>query len=542
VTSLLKALTQSALVALALGSTAPAAAQDALAQFRFMSYVLRDQAPSVAEAKAFAAAKDKQAKLDEYVESWMASSAFDARLERHFHDMFGIEPYVFVAEPVFDLHRLGDADAEEAPGDLVEAGAYYLKSSVKNSCGGTPVNATAWWTTDTIRICPSAVSASLTQAGNWCADPFGANGIRHADCGCGPDQVLCWPKSARGKLQIGVVKEFAKRGHYAYEHGKSWEDLFGGDLFIGNKWLYHHYVYQQRIQVSAQAPTAAELALMRSLPDTDIEEAVFPAGGPERSGVVTSPAFLRRYNNFRSRIRAITEQLLCQDIDGSLNTSGIDHFVNDDLSDFDKSHGEQESCATCHFALDNMGSTILNWGDGGGFMAWWERSQAGHVFGNDGEGPRFLMQSFVQRGDPFTQCMAQKTWEGFSGAKWSDLSSAQKTTFLAAAEQGPRQVIRTVLTSDAMRGLRAANDTVVTKTVTVTYDFDDDVNPILERSCYGAGCHGAGGTGGTYIGNEAAFKGADASRIQNGSMPPQGSGLSLTQAERDILVLYLGQD
>lgn len=522
--------------------SSPAYADDSVAQFRYLSHVLRDMAPTIDEAKEFAAASDKQARLSEFTQSWMESEAFANRLKRHFHDMFGIEPYTFVAEPVFDLHRFGDSAAIEAPPDLTEAGVYYLKSSVKSTCGGTPVTTSAWWTSESIRICPSAGPSAMTQNGHWCSDPFGANGIRNPACGCGPDQVLCWPASARGHLQLGVVKEFAERGLYAYLEQKSWEDLFGGDLFIGNRWLYHHYVYQDRIQVSALPPTAAQMALMRSLPSEGIAAVPFPVGvGPERSGVVTMPAFLRRYNNFRSRVRAITEHLLCQDIDGSLNSSGINVFVNDDLTAFDKAHGDQEGCASCHFAMDNMGSTLLGWGDGGIYEAWWPRSQLGHVFGEDGSGPRFLMRQIVESGDRFASCMAKKTWEGFSGADWADLTSSQKETFVAAATAGPRQAIESVLTSDTLRNLRNVSETTVTTTVTVTYDFAKDVSPILEQSCATSSCHGASGLGGQYLGDEEAFQAADASRILNGSMPPLDSGRTLSASERDLLVLFLNQ-
>jgi hypothetical protein len=531
------------------GVASRAAAQDEVAQLRFLSSAIRDRLPSSAEARRFHAAKDKDAELDAFVSAWLASPEHEDRVRRYFHDMFGIEPYVFIADAELDLTPFDPAEPGEAPADLSEAGAWYLPKAVKATCGPV-VDADAWWTEDPIRICTSATSAvlqfDLDSDGYGevrCTDAGGANGIRHAQCGCGPEQIACRPSPTKNKITAGVALEFRERGLAAYEGNRPWGELFGGDDFYGDRWLYHHYLWQQRVVPSALAPTAAELAVLHALPTTQRIWIAHPSGSPERAGVATSPSFLTRFNNFRSRVRALTNELLCKDVDGSLNVDDYHGFLNPDLSDFDREHGNQASCATCHYSLDNFGSTLLNWNDGGYYEAWDVKSQVGHVFGIDGAGPRFLVDGYVQRASGFDECMAKKAWESFTGAAWDGLQDGDRAAFVAAAADGPRTTIRTILRSEAIRALRKTTGQTVTTTVPVVYDFQDDVAPILEKSCAGSACHSKANDAHlpAYAASESEFKKAAGSRIADGTMPPVSSGKSLTAAEKKILLIFLNQ-
>lgn len=525
-----------------------ALAQDYTGTFRYLSIVIRDQLPTAAEARDFHAAADKDAKIEQLVDQWLATDAHRNRVKRHFNDMFGVSPYVFLTDANLDLIQYDSTNTQqltEAPSDLATNGVYHLPNGVRASCG-TPISASAWWSDTDIMICPSAVSDNIVYSNGAvrCSDPFGANGILNAACGCGPDQILCSPRHLKKNMVVGVAREFAERGYYAYTQGLGWLDLFGGPNFYGDRWLYHHYLWQDKVGAMLQLPTATETAFLKSLPTNARVWAPLPASDIVRSGIVTAPAFLRRFNNFRSRIRALTEQLLCKDVDASLNIDGYSQFINPDLTDFDRAHGTQESCASCHYSLDNFGSTILGWTADGFYEKWWPKSQIGHVFGEDGTGPRFLMQSYVERGTDFNLCMAKKTWQEFSGADWSVLDRDDQAAFLAAATEGPKEAIIAVLKSDALKNLRLNKPTTVSTTETVTYDFANDINPILENSCAGSTCHSSDnprGLSSAYVGNEAQFKNAPAVRISSGSMPPPGSGKSLTAAEKDKLLIFLGQ-
>ncbi len=507
---------------------------------------MRDRLPTPAEARAFYAAGNKDQALDDLLQQWLASPEHKGRVQRYFNDMFGSQQFVFVAEPSLDLIPYAAASHPEAPTDLTAEGVYHLPNSVKASCGGAPVSASAWWSDTPIMICPSAVSSAIVFDNGtiYCPSPFDANGIRNVKCGCGLDQILCYPRPQKGQIVAGVVREFPERAWHAYETGASWLDLLGGDQFYGDRWLYHHYLTQERVLAKGQMPTAAETAFLHALPvDGTRLAATFPGAGPERAGIATAPAFLRRFNNFRSRIRALSERLLCKDIDGTLNTDGIARFVNQDLSTFDKQHGDKESCATCHFGMDNMGSTLLGW-NAEGYYEFWPAAkvQTGHVFGVEGSGPAFLMAGIVLRGAGFHECMAKRAFEDFSGVAWEQVAPEEQAVFVNAAADGPRATIRAVLTSELFKDLRRRGSFRSGSAAGPALEFERDIAPILAASCAGSACHSAGNgrsAGSAYVGNDGLFKGAPVERIESGSMPPAGSGMVLSDAERAQLVRFL---
>jgi hypothetical protein len=380
----------------------------------------------------------------------------------------------------------------------------------------------------------------------------GSQGMAHPDCGCGKEQFLCYPLNDKGKVINAVGLEFQNRALFAYNQNRPWLDVFGGDLFYGNRWLYHHYLYQQDFTWSSRTPPPAVLASIKAMPLDSMSLVPMPshsysdssANGVERAGVVTAPGFLRRFNNFRSRIRALTERLLCKDVDATLNIDGYDTFNNPNFGPGSpvRAHGEKAACASCHYSLDNFGATIIMWGDGSdGFFSPWaygQRSQLGHVFGEDGTGPRFLIEQYLAQNE-FRECMAKSLWEDFSGRPFSTLAADVRATFIAAANDGPKSTIQAILGSAEFRLTRYSQPVVSTTNVATEYSFASDVAPILAAKC--GPCHSGAGGQTRYVDNEANFKSAPANRIMDGTMPPPG-GSPLTSAEANILYHFLQQE
>jgi hypothetical protein len=389
----------------------------------------------------------------------------------------------------------------------------------------------------------------------------GSDGMADEDCGCGEKLFLCYPAEDLGKVMSAVGNEFQSRATHFYDASGSWNDVFGGSKFYGNRLLYHHYLFQQEINITSLVPPAGIVADVMALSPTVSSEVPMPeyssirqgSDGVERSGVVTSPAFLRRFNNMRSRIRAVVERMLCRDVDGSLNVDNTNTFYNDnfsasatqDIGIAVNAHGHKDGCKDCHYSLDNYASTILTWADGGlgnwGEYVWNEKTQVGHVLGQTGTGPRFLMNTMMEnQAGGFYECMAKRAYEDFTGGNWASLSSADRTSFETSAQQGPKQTISAILTSDVVKNMRSNAPTVTSTTTTITYAFNNDIKPILEDKCGGSSCHSADGNQTKYNTSKAIFDTAPAIRISNGSMPPSGS-TALTEAEKDILLIYLAQ-
>jgi hypothetical protein len=155
------------------------------------------------------------------------------------------------------------------------------------------------------------------------------------------------------------------------------------------------------------------------------------------------------------------------------------------------------------------------------------------------------MDSYVNSAPGFDACMAKRVWEDFTGSSWKLLTSIEREPFITAAATGPKNTIRSILTSNLFQSLRSPQLKEIKTTVDVVYEFNADVMPILEKSCSGSSCHNSDsglGSNYQYLADEAKFKGAPAGRVGDGSMPPANSGKSLSKSDAELLLLYLDQD
>ena len=263
--------------------------------------------PTIEESKDFYYGNKS---IEEFVKTWMQGSEHKNRIKRYFHDMFGMFPYPFISISEFDLIKSNptNSGAMQAPADLNEDGVYHLRTTVKPNCGTIIRNVSAWWSDETIDICSNSYSDSLNYGTGKICTTY--DGIFSSECGCGPLQIACYPLESKGMVKRSVVYENRNRFLFGYENKLSWNETIGGSQFIGNRWLFHYYLYQGKISGSATEPSDAEIALLKSLPapisieSLPMKKIINPPDSPERSGVLTSPAFLKRFNNFRSRVRA----------------------------------------------------------------------------------------------------------------------------------------------------------------------------------------------------------------------------------------------
>ena len=436
-----------ALIGLAAGAVlflgAPGASADpaAAARLRHLGFAINDAPPSPEEAQRFAAG---EVTLDALVDTWLGGERHRARIKRFFYDLFGTQDFAIISanhvllkKNALGIYKLPDK-TDCSPTDAAEVGAWWLEPG------------------QTVRVCNNSLSQQVEfgprgQPGYWsCTYP---NGMEDPRCGCGSDLLLCAPEEKTADMARASYFEFVERGLWAYENGRSWMDLLAANLFYGTRWEYYLYLWHGWMSPFGELPSAADIARLKSLPLDRRGVTLYPESGAERAPVATGVNFMVQYNNFRSRIRILSERLLCQPITGALNTDGIQTFVNQDLTEADRSHGTKAPCSGCHYALDNLGSTLLGWNDLG-FYDGHTYSQQGHAFGQGGKGPRFLMQSFVERGPGFQECMARRAWEGFSGLTWSRLTPSEQQSFLKLVPAGPRALFQGVLTSSALKRMR----------------------------------------------------------------------------------------
>jgi hypothetical protein len=412
-------------------------------QLRMFSFGIRNENPSADEARKLALGETT---LDSYIDSWLESDAHQKKVFQFFSDLFGTPD--FSSEAGFQL-------------EVDKDGIYY--SEMRGSCTtGSSQSVTAWWSKNQIKLCTDILSEQIeigtpnTEEYVHCSGYY--DGITREGCGCGPDRLFCFPAELSKPLAMSLLHQIANRGLHIYNKGGSWTDFLAGDRLYANRLIYYYYLWQP-IMGRSQELSAEDLQTLKSLPINQLKEVPWPRTGPIRSPIVTAPYFMIHYNNFRSRISALSRIFLCSDIGPHLNTDGIQTLVNEDLSDFDKVHGTKSGCSSCHYALDNLGSGILGWSDLGGFEPGIfkeganEISQAGHFFGGSGEGPRELMRSFATRGPGFSQCMAKRVWESIAGSDFSSLSDGDQSQLSDLVAKGPRGLIQGIIRSEQLRNL-----------------------------------------------------------------------------------------
>jgi hypothetical protein len=425
------------LMAWGLCAAISAEAADTGRTFRFYSFMTRDQPPSLQETAAFLAGETTlDAKLDE----WLASAEHRERIRRFFRDSW---PALAGFTPMWAHDLLTNAD-----------GNFYLRE--KGDClPEEVVTSEAWWLPagEVVSICSSSTSDAFKYPGPPvldCSDYMG--GLLEPQCGCGPSLLLCIPLEMRDKLQVDNNNEIPARGLHVYENSLSWFDFFGGDYFYGNRPHYLHYVLSQGQMVQGLVSADAILAELRAIPMEEPKVLSFPAG-PPRAGVVTATAFLSDYNTFYSRPRQLSLNMLCQDVDARLNTPPTSTYANKELPSITLAHAGKSGCATCHLALDNHASTLMGyeiWGDINPNVPF--PSQAGHAFGETGEGPAFLVRGFVERAEPFAACMAKSAWTSLTGLSWDTaLTDTDRQAFTELAAQGPRPLLQGIMRSTALR-------------------------------------------------------------------------------------------
>ncbi|HYX32695.1 MAG TPA: hypothetical protein VE954_06245 [Oligoflexus sp.] len=482
---------------------------------RGYSFLIRDHGPDRHEIKEL---REDPSELPDLVTDWLASDDHRVRMERYFDDMMGFRDQLNVLNPNARLAKNSD-------------GVYF--SPKKGNCAqAEAVSVEAWWLPEgeRVSVCRNLVATDgVIPTGNKpivCTKP-GPKGFLNPRCGCGPGLISCIAAEEANRLQQEVQKEFSQRAWQVYEKNGSWVDLLAAPQFYGTRRLYWLYVQTQSI-FNAPSTSGDTLETLRDIPMDELVNLPFPAGA-ERSGIATAPGFLVQFNNFRSRIAGLTHSFLCQDMNPTLNTDGITTFVNPSLKPTDLAHGAKADCSSCHYALDNLGGAVMPWNDRGLYQP--KISAEAHAFGQRGQGPEFLMQSFVERGPGFDDCMARRAWEDFSGQSWSQTPEPIQSKVRQWAVSGPRTLIQTLILSTELKTALAQGFEPPSP------DLDAEawavMQPIAQRSCSGSSCHSVGTRQPAYaevsnlwINDREKIKDR-LQRTGTGQMPPQGRTLSL---------------
>ena len=469
--------------------------------FVYYSQTIRDTAPSYEEYSQF---KNGTKSLEDFISDWLISPEHDERIRRFFYDMVGVPALGVVTSDEYGLLE-------------TDTGILYLTE--KGSCSLSESSLSdAWWSDSNVRICNHSISSQLEYGTPNTADHLNctwANASKDSRCGCGPELIRCRPKAIDHQMQIDSMIENIERGLDIYKTGKTWSDYLAGSTFYTTRYLYFLYLLNGLIRSDWKYPSTEQITALKATPIASFSHVAWPTEGYERAPIVTNPAYMLLYNNFRTRVRHLSETFLCQEITPALNTDGINEIVNTDL-DF-ASHGTTEGCAGCHYVLDNWATTIMGWTQLGRIEG--TVSQLGHVFGERGTGPMFLMQSLVSRGPTFHRCMAKRAWENFTASPFASLSEEQRNQLTTWSELGPQNLISNMIGAD-FYDLSAQNNPENQECESGMTAFESQIRASLENNCITAGCHVSQKVAGILMGidQDQINRGALLSYINNGSI------------------------
>lgn len=359
---------------------------DAYRQLRALSLQLRGVVPSVEEY----AVVDLYGEVpDSLVDEWLASEDFAGQVVRHHRALLwnnienvnlfnarsgmtrirpnGSTPYRYWRNNQAVRYRGDNVPCLDQPAEFEADGSIVTYEQADGTTLEGWVEVAPYWNMGTtIRVCAfDAQEATVSPAGVRCDT---TDGYEDLSCGCGPN--LAWCRYGAGPRDAPVeamAKDVDLRIQANILEDESYLDLFTGRRAFVNGPLVHYLRYQMGVPngVRVQPDPYPDLPL----PDLEYaDEDVWMEIelGPEHSGILTSPAFLLRFQTNRARANRWYTSFMCQPFqppDGGIPASDPESTPTLDLQ-------VRDGCKYCHALLEPAASHWARWTENGaGFLS-----------------------------------------------------------------------------------------------------------------------------------------------------------------------------
>ncbi len=387
---------------------------EGLRALRALSLDLRGTIPKSAEYATMldqirgAAANDRevveQTVLEGFTDTWLASEDFvEQALERHRALLLNNIKATALVSPSVSLAIT--RDAQNAPvywrtrAAIPSRGAGNGDTGVAVPCDAntpatfdddgrieTVLNATGhriegfvevtpyWYEGDTersgqtVKVCAfDAQEVSVSRDGTDCSLPVA---ISDGGCGCGPSLRHCKPPSLGTLFATQLTAELDERLRNAMRNDAPYLTLFTSRNGYINGPLLHYFRY-----LRDATNTASVLPLPFDASNLDADNIDIPFNdltmrpfdyGPQHAGVLTSPAFLIRFQTNRARANRFYEAFLCQPFQappGGLPSPADACSQEPDLQ-------QRCGCKFCHSLLE---PSAAYWGR-------WRQKSAGYLY------------------------------------------------------------------------------------------------------------------------------------------------------------------
>lgn len=365
---------------------------DKYAYLRAVSLDVRGHAPTLEEYAALDALEDVPPAL---IDEWLASEAFVSRAVRWHREML----WNNIGNVTLTNFRMGLSRSSDGiywrstPGLLYRGDRVAcLNEPAQYNPDGSLVVTTAggisregyvlvhpYWAPDTeVKVCAfDAQEALVSEDGGDCTT---SASFTRADCGCGPNLRLCRGPTANADTVDGFARDVDLRVAAVVREDLPYTELFTSRRAFVNGPMVHFLRYQTGVPANVTlTPMPYDLNTLPDLAYTDKETFVEVTLPPSHAGILTSPAYLLRFQSNRARANRYYNSFLCQPFQPPAGGIPLDPSAVLEL-DLQKRNG----CKYCHAILE---PAAAHWG------RWAERSAG------------FLdPQAFPAQSDQCTRC------------------------------------------------------------------------------------------------------------------------------------------
>ena len=351
---------------------------DAYAYLRALSLDLRGVVP---EASEYDLLVDGQVP-DSLIDQWLDTADFAQRVVRHHNSLFwpnvsdirllsnrsrmikedGIW-YRYLVAPQYrggpvhcgDFEATFDADGEIQT--TVDSNGYLQE--------GWVMVAPYWDPDNPVKVCAFEAQPDLVSPWGTPCDGYDSRFDPH--CGCGPNLAWC----DTSELHIAPVhdalgEDLERRVARVIEEDLPYTELLTGRTAFVNGPLVHFYKHQIRIPAHVRLnDIPIDTDILPDLDFTDADTWVAIELGEEQAGVLTSPAFLMKFQTNRSRANRFYNAFLCQPFQPP-----ADGIPGLDAGDATLDLTQRPGCKYCHTLLEPSAAYWGRWTEAGaGYLA-----------------------------------------------------------------------------------------------------------------------------------------------------------------------------
>ena len=295
---------------------------------RSLSLDLRGYAPALSEYELIDEVEVEDA-LDVVVDDWLASDDFADRVVRHHQALLWnnitnvrLTSNRFILSQTGGLHYIrskalalrGDVvPCLDEPAQYDDDGTIVMTSQADGTIREGYVWVNPYWAPETtLKVCAlDAQTRAVASSGEACDRREAGD---EAECGCGPDLNWCgYGRYTDEVVLASLGEDIQRRIADVISSDQSYLTLFDGRSAWVNGPIVHYLNHQIGVyQNTTMEPSGYRMQALPDLHYTDVDTWVEVELDGQHAGLLTSPAFLMRFQTNRARANRFYNAFLCE--------------------------------------------------------------------------------------------------------------------------------------------------------------------------------------------------------------------------------------